>query len=133
VKPERDKLQAILDDPHSTPEERTMAQAGLRDAIEDQPVESDVLQALLRTIGKKHLRDVSASEFARHSASFSWAERLELGRQRGEWIAPDDEILDLMGLSKLTYWAGVRNRATTADVRANAEREIKQLESGDGQ
>ena len=124
------KLQAIIDDPFSTPNERAMAQARLRDAGVDPPVESDTLQELLRLAGRKHLRDVSDEDYARHSARFSWPERLELDQQRGEWIAPEEGILELMGMSRLTYWEGVRDRATTSDVRANAQREINLLAEG---
>jgi hypothetical protein len=123
------KLQAIIDDPFSTPNERAIAQAKLHDAGEE-PVESSTLQSLLRAVGKRHLRHVTADEFARHSANLSWAERLELDRQRGEWTAPGDDILDLMGMDRLTYWEGVRDRATTSDVRANAQREINLLAEG---
>src|ERR1700687_1923639 len=123
------KLQLIIDDPYSTAHERAMAQAKLRDAGEP-PAESDTLQELLRAAGKKHLRDVSDQEFARHSARFGWPERLELDRQRGEWCCPSEEILVLLGLTRLTYWQGVRERAKTDAVRQNAAKEIRKLEGG---
>jgi hypothetical protein len=89
-------------------------------------------EVMLRALGKDHLGQVSEEDFARHSAEVTWPERLELDRQRGEWFCPDPEILVLLGLSRLTYWQGVRDRARTDDVRQNAQREIKRLESSDG-
>jgi hypothetical protein len=70
------KLQAIIDDPFSTPNERAMAQARLREAGEE-PVESDTLQTLPRAVGKRHLRHVTAEEFARHSASHNALRRID--------------------------------------------------------
>jgi hypothetical protein len=89
-------------------------------------------EAMLRALGRKHLGQLSDEEYARHSAEVSWPERLELERQRGEWRCPSEEILVLLGLTKLTYWQGVRDRATTDDVRQNATKEISKLESADG-
>jgi hypothetical protein len=89
-------------------------------------------EAMLRALGRKHLGELSDEEYGRYSSEFGWVERLELERQRGEWFCPDAEILVLLGLTRLTFWQGVRDRAKTDDVRHNAHREIKRLEGGDG-
>jgi hypothetical protein len=86
-------------------------------------------EVMLRALGKEHFGQVSEGDFARHSAEITWAERLELERQRGEWVCPDVELLTLMGLSRLSYWQGVRDRAKSDDVRQNAQRQIN-LEGG---
>jgi hypothetical protein len=61
--------------------------------------------------------------------AFGWQERLELDRQRGEWLAPDPEILTLMGSSQPEYWTEILNRATSDDVREHAKQKLKQLEA----
>jgi hypothetical protein len=90
-------------------------------------------EAMLRALGRNHLGELSNEEYARHSSEFGWVERLELERQRGQWLCPDPEILVLLGLTRLTFWQGVRDRATTDDVRQNATKEISKLECDDGQ
>jgi hypothetical protein len=120
----KELLQLMLGE---TPEPRSE-----QSAAEHPPPQPTASEAMLRALGRKHLGELSDEEYGRHSAEVSWPERLELDRQRGEWAAPDDEILDAMGLSRLTFWQGVRDRATTDDVRENATKEISKLAGSDG-
>jgi hypothetical protein len=109
-----------------TPEPRSTVPAEHPQAL---PTASE---AMLRALGRNHLGELSDEEYERHRSEFGWAERLELDQQRGQWCCPDPEILMLLGLNRLTYWHGVRDRATTDDVRQNATKEITKLESSDG-
>jgi hypothetical protein len=94
---------------------------------------SEDSQAMLRSLGKNHLREITAEEFERYCVGISYAKQLEVGCQWREWVVTgDDDLLEMIGLSKLKLWQDIRDQAQTVDVRENAEREIKQLEGGDG-
>ena len=62
--PSKDELNAIINDPGSTPEERAVARLHL-DALPEElepPTFSPEAEEMLRLLGKAHIRDVSEAE-----------------------------------------------------------------------
>jgi hypothetical protein len=125
--PSKDQLQAIIDDPGSTPEERAAAQLRLDAITDDQepPAFSPEVREMLRFLGKAHIRDVTQDEWLRYIQQRSLTIRDPLVREHAQWVPPEKRFMELTGWTAQTYWQWIHDRATTAQVRANALAEIR--------
>jgi hypothetical protein len=81
--------------------------------------------AMLLALGKTHLREISEDEFARYAQHFGPSHKQELCRQWRDWVCPNDEFLDLIGLLRTDHWQIIRDRAKSVDVRMNAMAEMQ--------
>jgi hypothetical protein len=123
-----DQLKAILENPAVSAEQKQRLQAVGGDHAIAQF--SDALMAILRTVGKSHLIDVTAEEWSKYSQHRNVAETM--CEEFWQWHCPDDEYLELLGESARWHWERVRDNAATDDVRAHALAQIKKLEGIDG-
>jgi hypothetical protein len=126
-------LTAVLQDPGRSQAEKEIAARALRatngEIKESATVPyqelSDDSRAMLLALGKKHLREVSDSDFTKYAQHFGHAQKQELCKQWREWVCPDDDFLALIGMSRTGYWKTIRDNAKSDDVRLNAEVEIR--------
>lgn len=80
---------------------------------------------MLNALGKPHLHDISEDDFARYAHHFDPSFKEKLCRQWREWVCPDDDFLDLIGLSRAEYWRTIHDHAKSEDVRQNALAEMR--------
>jgi len=122
-------LEHVLRDPTRSEKDKDIACAALGVASVSTTVPYQELsvdsKAMLIALGKNHLREISENEFALYAQHFSHSQKQELCRQWREWVCPDDEFLDLIGLTRTGYWQIIRDRAKSDDVRMNALTEIR--------
>jgi len=122
-------LEQVLRDPTRSERDKDIARAALIVASVSTTVPYQELsvdsRAMLLALGKNHLREVSENEFAHYAQHFSHSQKQELCRQWREWVNPDDELLALIGLTRMGYWQIIRDRAKSDDVRTHALTEIR--------
>jgi hypothetical protein len=127
-----DALEAVLRDPSRSQRDKDIARAALdaRQASSTDAAVSELVstagphqelspdsKSMLLALGKGHLREISEDEFAHYTKNFGLSHKQDLCRQWREWVCPDDEILDLIGLTRANYWQiihdhGLRRTAT---------------------
>jgi hypothetical protein len=104
-------LTAVLQDPGRSQAEKGIAARALRASATAELRETEGTvspyqelsadsQTMLHALGKRHLRDISEDEFARYAQHFDPRSTELLCRQWREWVCPDDDFLDLIGLSR---------------------------------
>jgi len=97
-------LTAVLQDPNRSDAEKEIAARALRSrtnadvrelvsaTIPYQELSADS-QAMLHSLGKKHLSEINEDEFARYAHQFNPSFKQALCRQWRAWVCPGDDML----------------------------------------
>jgi hypothetical protein len=125
-----DELKVLLENPAVSAEQKQRAIEAVGDTDDPPARFSEAAMAMLRTVGKSHLIDVTAEEWSKYSQHRGITE--DMCEEYWQWRCPDDEYLELLGESARWHWERVRDNAATDDVRAHALAQIKKLEGIDG-
>jgi len=119
-------LQAVLDDPTRSENEKQIARAALQRNRSSEQVLTPESAAMLHALGKNHLLEISEHAFETYAARFGDAQKVELSRQWSQWVAPT-ELLNIIRWSEVDYWRSVRSSAETDDVQQHAAQQIERL------
>jgi len=117
-------LQAVLDDPTRSENEKQIARGALQRNRSSEQVLTPDSAAMLQALGKNHLLEISEQAFETYIARFGHAQKVELSRQWSQWVAPT-ELLQIMRWSEVGYWQSVRDSPETEDVRQHAQAQIR--------
>lgn len=129
-------LTAVLQDPSRSREEKEIAARALRSVNASTDAEPAITayqeltqdsQMMLQALCKKHLRGISEADFERYAHDFDPCFKELLCRQWREWVCPDDDFLNLIGLSRTNYWRTIYDHAKSEDVKAHARRQLAAL------
>lgn len=134
---ERNHLEAILNDPASTEEEKALARAELDEAATDAPLAPQAV-TLLRTLGRERISDLTHADLERYIARNSVRYDEPICREFSFWIAPDDRLLCLLvGTNDILAarrwnWNYVLDKAVAADrpdVQSHARHKLRELDA----
>jgi hypothetical protein len=130
---ERSQLEAIVNDPASTPAEISAAKAAL--GAPDQDVSHDLHAdtiALLTGLQISRVADLNEMAFERFHKTSNLKANDPLTREFYWWIAPSASLLRILGMSAEQYWEQSRELAAVAkrpDAEAHARRKLVELEA----
>jgi len=94
--PDKHSLEIIVNDPHSTAEERAIAAREL--GVGQFTVDTELPEALrmLATLGKKHIGEVSEDDWTNYFSKGHSLASEELIREWRFFVPPNDKILELL-------------------------------------
>src|SRR5258708_5091633 len=132
--PDRHSLEIIVNDPHSTAEERAIAARELGGVQVPSDTELPEAQVMLAALGKKHIREISEDDWVNHFAKNHAPASEELIREWRFFVAPNERTLWLLtnqdhvgGLR--WYWQTILSTSgERLDVRAHALARLAELE-----
>ena len=113
----RTQLQAILDDPASTPAEKGAASKALA-VNTPHELHPDTVR-MLETLRVKTIGDLSEGIFERYVATHGVRSTDPIVKEFRFWIPPDDSFLANIGMSVGDWWLTIHRIATAAN-RADA-------------
>jgi hypothetical protein len=119
-------LEAIINDPASTQEEKAAAQAALRQVEHD--LHEDT-RKLLDVLKVKSIADLNEGIFERYVSTHSVRSNDWIVKEFRFWIPPDDSFLAIMGMSIADWWLTVHRIAAVAnrpDAEAYARRKMQE-------
>ncbi len=124
---ERSQLEAILNDPASTPEEKAAAQKALGTQADPIAVHDDT-RAMLAALNVARIEDLKEEIYERYCVAHFVKQTDPIVREFRYWIAPDDSTLELIGMTRRDYWTAIHEAAKAAsrsDAQAHARRELE--------
>ena len=128
---ERSQLEAILNDPASTPEEKAAAQKALGTQAEPFSVAvHDDTRTMLAALKIERVADLNEEIYERHCIAHCVKHTDPIVTEFRYWIPPSAEVLELIGMSLRGYWQAVYDRAAGAnrpDAQAHARRVLAAL------
>ncbi len=131
--PDRNSLEIIVNDPHSTAEERAIAARELGGGQFLPDTELPEAQVMLAALGKKHIREISEDDWVNHFAKNHAPASEELIREWRFFVAPNERTLWLLtnqdhvgGLR--WYWQTILETCgKREDVKAHARGRLQEL------
>jgi len=128
---ERSQLEAILNDPASTPAEKTAAQAAL-DGQADPVGVHDHARMMLAALNVERIADLNEETYERYCVAHFVKHSDPIVREFRYWLAPSFAFLDAIGLSRRDYWTAMHDAAKAAnrpDVQAHVRDKLRGLET----
>jgi hypothetical protein len=127
---ERSQLQAVIDDPASTEQEKAAAQAALDSQADPIPIHEQT-SWMLQQLGRERIEDLTEADYEKFCVAHCVKQTDPIVREFRYWIAPGDSMLELIGMTRAEWWTAIRNQTITAnreDAQAHARRKLKELE-----
>jgi hypothetical protein len=124
---DRSRLEQILHDPASTPEEKAAAQAALDSQAGPVGVHEQT-SWMLQQLGGERITDLTENDYERYCVAHFVKPSDPIVREFRYWIEPEDSTLKLIGMSRREWWTVTHDQAKAAnrpDAQAHARRELE--------
>src|SRR6267142_3689166 len=117
-------LEAILHDPASTAAEKAAAQTALHGHA-DPLFAHEQTRWMLTQLGNQRIDELTEADYERYCVQHLTKPFDPVVDEFRYWFAPDDDFLELIGMTLRGYWQAVYERATAAsrpDAQMHARR-----------
>ena len=126
---DRNQLEAILNDPASTPEEKAAAQKALGTQADPFSVAVHVdTRTMLAALKVERIADLNEEIYERHCAAHFIKDGDLIVREFRFWVAPSLTFLDAIGMTRREWWKAIHDAAKVAnrpEAQAHARHELE--------